>query len=99
MTINKKDEGNRLQITLEGRLDTTTAPQMEELVRTELSGKKEVVLDLKDLVYISSAGLRIFLQGHKQMMKQGGSFVLMNVTEEVKEILEVTGFIDIFVIR
>ena len=94
MKINKKLEGNNLEFALEGRLDTTTAPSLEEEVKNNIEGIKELVFDLKDLVYVSSAGLRVLLSAQKTMNKQG-NMVIKNANEEVMEIFEVTGFIDI----
>lgn len=94
MKINKKLEGNNLKFALEGRLDTTTAPSLEEEVKNNIEGIKELVFDLKDLVYVSSAGLRVLLSAQKTMNKQG-NMIIRNANEEVMEIFEVTGFIDI----
>ncbi|MBP5564491.1 MAG: STAS domain-containing protein [Lachnospiraceae bacterium] len=94
MKINKKLEGNNLEFALEGRLDTTTAPSLEEEVKNSIEGIKELVFDLKDLVYVSSAGLRVLLSAQKTMNKQG-NMIIRNANEEVMEIFEVTGFIDI----
>ena len=94
MKINKKLEGNNLEFALEGRLDTTTAPSLEEEVKNNIEGIKELVFDLKDLVYVSSAGLRVLLSAQKTMNKQG-NMIIRNANEEVMEIFEVTGFIDI----
>ncbi len=94
MTINKNQDGSKLEIALEGRLDTMTAPSLEEEVKSSIEGIKELVFDLKDLVYVSSAGLRVLLSAQKTMNKQG-SMTIKNANEEVMEIFEVTGFIDI----
>lgn len=94
MTINKNQEGTKLEIALEGRLDTMTAPSLEEEVKNSIEGITELVFDLKDLVYVSSAGLRVLLSAQKTMNKQG-SMTIKNANEEVMEIFEVTGFIDI----
>ena len=94
MTINKNQEGTKLEIALEGRLDTMTAPSLEEEVKNSVEGITELVFDLKDLIYVSSAGLRVLLSAQKTMNKQG-SMTIKNANEEVMEIFEVTGFIDI----
>jgi anti-sigma B factor antagonist len=94
MTINKTKEGEKLTITLEGRLDTTTAPQLEEEVKESISGVTDLVFDLKDIAYVSSAGLRVLLSAQKIMNRQG-NMVIRNANEEVMEIFEVTGFVDI----
>ena len=98
MKINKKLEGNNLEFALEGRLDTTTAPSLEEEVKNNIEGIKELVFDLKDLVYVSSAGLRVLLSAQKTMNKQG-NMIIRNANEEVMEIFEVTGFSDILTIE
>lgn len=98
MTINKQQDGNHLSIALEGRLDTTTAPQLENELHTSLDGVTELVFDLKELLYISSAGLRVLLSAQKTMNKQG-SMVVRNAGEELMEIFEVTGFVDILTIE
>lgn len=100
MKINKKAEGSKLTIALEGRLDTTTAPQLEQEIMTSVSGMDvdELVFDMKKLEYISSAGLRVLLASQKIMNKQGEMFV-ENVCPEIMEIFEVTGFVDILTIR
>ena len=87
-----------MEVKLSGRLDTTTAPQLEEVVKAELSGKDTLVFDLADLEYISSAGLRVLLSAQKIMNNQG-SMTVKNVSEEVNEIFEVTGFADILTIE
>ena len=94
MTINKTQEGTKLDIALEGRLDTMTAPSLEEEIKNSIEGITELVFDLKDLAYVSSAGLRVLLSAQKTMNKQG-SMTIRNANEEVLEIFEVTGFIDI----
>ena len=98
MTINKQQDGSKLNIALEGRLDTTTAPQLESDLRASLDGVTELAFDLKDLLYISSAGLRVLLSAQKTMNKQG-KMVIHNAGEELMEIFEVTGFVDILTIE
>ena len=98
MTINKNQDGSKLEIALEGRLDTMTAPSLEEEVKNSIEGIKELIFDLKDLVYVSSAGLRVLLSAQKIMNNQG-SMTVKNVSEEVNEIFEVTGFADILTIE
>ena len=94
MIINKKQDGSALVVALEGRLDTTTAPELERELKTSLDGVTDLTLDLAKLDYISSAGLRVLLSAHKTMMKQGQMKVI-NASEIVKEVFEVTGFCDI----
>ena len=98
MTISQNKEGSKLTITLEGRLDTTTAPELETERKTALDGVTELVFDIKDLAYISSAGLRVLLSAQKVMNKQG-SMVIRGASEEVMEIFDVTGFVDILTIE
>ena len=98
MTINKTANGNELIIALEGRLDTTTAPQLDEELKTALNGVEDLKFDFAKLEYISSAGLRVLLSAQKVMNKQG-SMVIKNVNEEIQEIFEVTGFVDILTIE
>ncbi len=98
MTINKTANGNELVIALEGRLDTTTAPQLDDELKTALTGVQDLKFDFSKLEYISSAGLRVLLSAQKVMNKQG-SMVIKNVNEEIQEIFEVTGFVDILTIE
>ncbi len=99
MNINKANEGDKLTIALEGRLDTTTSPQLEEELKGALDGIKELVFDFSGLEYISSAGLRILLSAQKMINKQDGSMKVTNVSEEIMEIFEVTAFVDILTIE
>ena len=94
MTINKNKSGSTLTIALEGRLDTTTAPELEQVIRAELDKADALVLDFGKLDYISSAGLRVLLSAHKAMAQKGGMKVT-HVSEMVMEVFEVTGFSDI----
>lgn len=98
LNINKSVDNGILTFTLEGRLDTTTAPQLEEEIKGSVAGITELYFDVNALEYISSAGLRVLLAAQKIMNKQG-KMVVKNVSEEVSEILEVTGFSDILTIE
>lgn len=98
MEIKKTLNGNELSVAVEGRLDTTTAPQLEEDVRQNLENVKRLEFDFEKLEYISSAGLRVLLAMQKIMNKQG-SMVIRNVNETVMEVFEVTGFVDILTIE
>ncbi|MCR5776808.1 MAG: STAS domain-containing protein [Lachnospiraceae bacterium] len=98
LNINKSADNGILTFTLEGRLDTTTAPQLEEEIKGSVAGITELYFDVNSLEYISSAGLRVLLAAQKIMNKQG-KMVVKNVSEEVNEILEVTGFSDILTIE
>ncbi len=94
MTINKNVNGEALTISIEGRLDTTTAPQLETELKKSLDGIKTLVLDIAALEYISSAGLRVLLSAQKVMNKQG-EMTIKGANEAIMEIFEVTGFVDI----
>lgn len=94
MTINKIENGSELTIALEGRLDTTTAPELEKELKQNVSGLTSLTIDMEKLEYISSAGLRVLLSAQKVMNKQG-NMVVKNVNENIMEIFEVTGFVDI----
>ncbi len=91
MTIQEIRDNENLTLQLGGRLDTTTAPDLEKVVNTQLDGVKNLVLDMKDLTYVSSAGLRVILSIQKKMNVQG-NLKLTNVCDEIKEVLEITGF-------
>ncbi len=95
MTITKTQEGSKLNVALEGRLDTTTAPNLEAEMRDALNGVTELDIDMASLAYISSAGLRVMLALQKQMNKQKGSMIIRNASEELMEIFDVTGFVDV----
>lgn len=98
MTIKKTLTDTALTIELEGRLDTTTASQLEAELKESLNGVTALTLDLAELAYLSSAGLRVLLSTQKQMNKQG-SMVLKHVNEIIMEVFEVTGFADILTIE
>lgn len=98
MTITKNKNDNFLTLKLEGRLDTTTAPQLENELSENLNGVTELTIDFAELSYISSAGLRVLLATQKRMNKQG-SMKLVNVNEIVMEVFEITGFVDILTIE
>jgi anti-sigma B factor antagonist len=98
MNITEKSNGSELCIFLEGRLDTTTAPELEKILSGSLEGVTDLTFDMGKLDYLSSAGLRILLGAQKQMNKQG-SMKVTNVNETIMEIFEVTGFADILTIE
>lgn len=98
MTINKLAEGTRLTVALSGRMDTTTAPQLDAELKASLPGVEELVLDFAELSYLSSAGLRVLLGAQKTMARQG-SMILKNVNETIMEVFEITGFVDILAIQ
>lgn len=98
MTIEKNVNGKELELILSGRMDTTTAPQLEAELKKSISGIEKLVLDFKSLEYISSAGLRVILSAQKIMNKQG-EMVIHNVNEIIAEVFEITGFSDILTIE
>ena len=94
MDIRKTKEGAALTLELEGRLDTTTAPELEAELSGSLDGVTELTLDMEKLAYLSSAGLRVILGAQKRMNKQG-KMTVRHVNETIMEVVEVTGFVDI----
>lgn len=98
MTINKEKNNGILTLAIEGRLDTVTAPELEKVVNEETADVRELVLDMKGLEYISSAGLRVLLAAQKKMNKQG-VMKLTDVCDAVMEVFEMTGFADILTIE
>ena len=98
MTINKAKNNNELVLALEGRLDTTTAPELEADLNNSLVGVEQLVFDFERLDYISSAGLRVLLGAQKRMNQQG-SMKVVHVNETIMEIFEVTGFTDFLTIE
>lgn len=97
MNIEKKLDGECMTLALDGRLDTNTAPELE--AELTLDGVTEVVFDLSNLEYISSAGLRIFLTAQKKMMAVDGKVVLKSPNDMVRSVLDITGCIDIFEVQ
>ncbi len=98
MNITKKTDGTVLYLALDGRLDTTTAPQLEAELKGSLDGITELNMDFEKLEYLSSAGLRVILAAQKTMNKQG-KMTIRHVNETIHEVFEVTGFIDILTIE
>lgn len=98
MEIKKDLKGDALVISLSGRLDAVTAQDLEKVISSSLDGIKDLAFDLKDLSYIASAGLRTLLVAQKRMKKQG-EMRLRHVNRDVKEVLEMTGFIDFLTIE
>lgn len=94
MEINKNQNGTELTISLSGRLDTTTAPVFEEEIKNSLDNVAKLILDFKELEYVSSAGLRVILFAQKVMNKQG-EMLIKNVCSDIMEVFEITGFTDI----
>lgn len=98
MTIEIKRNAEETTIELAGRLDTTTAPALDKTISDDIGDTKKLVIDVKKVEYISSAGLRVFLAAQKKMQKIG-SMKVINVCEEVMEVFEMTGFADILTIE
>ena len=98
MTISKTKNGNALTIVLEGRLDTTTAPELEQELKQELKGIETLAFDFSKVDYISSAGLRVLLYAQKAMYGMG-SMKVMHANEIVMEVFEVTGFANVLTIE
>ena len=98
MEINKTLEENKLTLTVQGRVDSLSAPELEAVLDESLEGVEELVFDFSELEYISSAGLRVLLTSYKKMAEQG-TMKITNINEVIREIFEVTGFADIFTIE
>ena len=98
LNITKNQEGEKLTVALEGRLDTTTAPELEGVLNESLTGIQALTLDFEKLDYISSAGLRVLLSAQKTMNAQG-SMKITHANEIVREIFDVTGFSDILTVE
>ena len=98
MTITTTRNGSALTLQLEGRLDTTTSPQLEAELSASLDGVKQLTLDLQQLAYLSSAGLRVILGAQKRMNKQG-TMTVVHVADAIMEVFEITGFVDILNIQ
>ena len=99
MNITKTVEGEKLTVALEGRLDTLTAPELEESLSSALEGIKELVLDLSGLEYLSSAGLRVVLSTFKTVSAAEGKMTICNASEMVGKVFELTGFSNILSIE
>ena len=93
MDINMSKNGTELTVKLTGRLDTLTSPDLEEQLESELNGVEKLVFDFEKLEYISSAGLRVIL-GAMQIMEEQGEMIVRSVNDNVREVFEITGFID-----
>lgn len=98
MEISKQLNGSELTLALVGRLDTSTAPELEAVIKENITGITKLVMDFSSLEYLSSAGLRVILSTQKTMNKQG-EMVIRNVNETINEVFEITGFIDILTIE
>ena len=98
MTIEKSIENEKVTLTVSGRLDTTTAPELETALDEVLESAKDLVFDFKNLEYISSAGLRVILKAQKAMNTKG-SMKLTGVNDSIMEVFDITGFLDILTIE
>ena len=98
MTIEIKKKNEETVIEIVGRLDTITAPALDKTINEDISDTKKLVLDIKGVEYISSAGLRVLLSTQKKMQKIG-TMKVINACEEVMEVFEMTGFADILTIE
>lgn len=98
MTVEKNIENEKVTLKVSGRLDTTTAPELEAAIADVLENAKDLVFDLENLEYISSAGLRVILKAQKTMNTKG-SMKLTNVNESIMEVFDITGFLDILTIE
>ncbi len=98
MTVTKTQNGSAVKLALEGRLDTTTAPQLEAELKEALPGTEALEFDFAELQYISSAGLRVLLSAQKTMNKQG-SMKITNVCADIMEVFEITGFSGILTVE
>ena len=94
MNVKERKEGEKAIVSVSGRIDTATAPTLLEYLKTELVGVKELILDFQEVEYVSSAGLRVILYAQKTMSSQG-SMKLINVSPDILEVLELTGFTEV----
>ncbi len=99
MNISRNETDEKITIFLEGRLDKLSSPVLEEAMKKELEKKKDIVIDFKNLEYISSAGLRILIANEKELKAIGKTMEIINVNADVMSILNVTGFIYILNIK
>lgn len=95
MTINKQLDKEVLTVSLQGRLDTSTSPELDRELQASIPGIQKLIMDFQELEYVSSAGLRVLLSAQKRMSRQRGEMVVRNVNETINEVFELTGFIDI----
>lgn len=96
LNINATQNESILTLVLEGRLDTVTAPELQAAIDEQIDGISSIVMDCEDLAYISSAGLRVLLTARKSIQ---GDLILKNVASSVRDVLEITGFVDILTIE
>lgn len=96
LNINATKNESTLTLVLDGRLDTVTAPELQAAIDEQIDGISNIIMDCKDLAYISSAGLRVLLTARKTIQ---GDLILNNVAPSVQDVLEITGFVDILTIE
>ncbi len=99
MKINKTNNENQIIYSLDGRLDTTSSPELQDVLLPSIDGSANIVLDFKELVYISSAGLRVLLAAQKLVNKQSVSMIIKNVCSEIMDVFDMTGFTDVLLIE
>ncbi len=99
MQIEKEKQEKMLILKMSGRLETSTAPKLQEVVEKELEEVTELRLDMKNLEYVSSAGLRVLLAASKKMKAKNAVMTVYNVNEEVMEVFKITGFNEILSIQ
>lgn len=98
MKVTLDKNGSTMKVSVSGRLDTTTAPELEKTLGSQLEGIESLTLDFAELAYISSAGLRVLLALQKTMNRQG-QMVVTHVNDNIMEVFDVTGFVDMLTIR
>ena len=98
MTIEKKINNDAVTLIVSGRLDTQTAPELENVLDDSIAGLKDLTFDMTNLEYVSSAGLRVILKAQKAMNAQG-SMKLTGVNDNIMEVFDITGFLDILTIE
>lgn len=99
METTKQIDGKVLNLSISGHIDATTAPELEKIAMADASKVEKMVFNFEKVEYISSAGLRVLLSIHKTMSSKGGEFVLENVSGDVKNVLEMTGFLSFLKVR
>ncbi len=99
MNINEASNGDQITLSVSGRVDTTTAPDLQTSITNAFEKSADLVIDFSEVEYISSAGLRALLFGQKTAQSKNGSMVVTNVTDAVKEVLDITGFSNILTIQ
>lgn len=99
METTKQIDGKVLNLSISGHIDATTAPELEKIVSADVAKVEKIVFDFEKVEYISSAGLRVLLSIHKAMSSKGGEFVLEHVSGDVKNVLEMTGFLSFLKVR